>query len=176
VKTGAKQPQHRPGTRTVPTGPFDLFLAMHGLQGRQRRIKAHCESALELAKWLEQLPAVERSGCPGLQGHPRHALAKPRMHGFGGIISVEIKGGLKKGLPHAGARRAVCAGRVARWHRKPDRTCRHHAAIMTHASVRAANRKRLDIIDGLVRLSAGGLSAGVEELTGLKGELAVASS
>jgi cystathionine beta-lyase/cystathionine gamma-synthase len=65
MKAGAKQPRHRPATRTLANGPFDSFPAMHGLKGLQPRMKAHCASAPELAKWLEQHPAVERMICPG---------------------------------------------------------------------------------------------------------------
>jgi cystathionine gamma-lyase len=77
-------------------GPFDSFLAMRGLKTLHLRMKAHCESAMELAKWLEKHPAVERVIYPGLKSHPQHALAKRQMDGYGGIITIEVKGGLTK--------------------------------------------------------------------------------
>ena len=146
-------------------GPFDAFLAMRGLKTLHLRMKAHCESALELAKWLENHPAIERVIYPGLKSHPQHALAKRQMDGFGGIISVEVKGGLKR------ARKMLerCELFALAESLGGVESLIEHPAIMTHASVPAANRKRLGISDGLVRLSVG-----VEDLDDLKAELAVA--
>src|SRR5690606_36009843 len=77
-------------------GPFDSFLAMRGLKTLHLRMRAHCENALAIAKWLERHPAIERVIYPGLKSHPQHALARKQMDGFGGIVSVEVKGGLRK--------------------------------------------------------------------------------
>src|SRR5574337_104363 len=77
-------------------GPFDAFLALRGVKTLALRMQAHCAGALELAKWLDKHPAVERVTYPGLKSHPQHALAKRQMHGFGGIVTIEVKGGLKK--------------------------------------------------------------------------------
>ena len=144
-------------------GPFDSFLAMRGLKTLHLRMKAHCESALELAKWLEKHPAVERVIYPGLKSHPQHALAKRQMDGFGGIISIEVKGGLKK------ARRMLerCKLFALAESLGGVESLIEHPAIMTHASVPAANRKRLGISDGLIRLSVG-----VEDIEDLRAELA----
>ena len=143
-------------------GPFDAFLAMRGLKTLHLRMQAHCASALELAKWLETHPAIERVIYPGLKSHPQHALARRQMDGFGGIISVEIKGGLKK------ARRMLerCELFALAESLGGVESLIEHPAIMTHASVPAANRKRLGISDGLVRLSVG-----VEHVEDLKAEL-----
>ncbi|MEP7187078.1 MAG: cystathionine gamma-synthase [Rhodanobacter sp.] len=148
-------------------GPFDSFLAMRGLKTLHLRMKAHCESALELAKWLEKHPAVERVIYPGLKSHPQHALAKRQMDGFGGIISIEIKGGLKK------AKRMLerCKLFALAESLGGVESLIEHPAIMTHASVPAANRKRLGISDGLIRLSVG-----VEEVGDLQAELKEALS
>jgi cystathionine gamma-lyase len=143
-------------------GPFDSFLAMRGLKTLHLRMKAHCESALELAKWLEKHEAVERVIYPGLKSHPQHALAKRQMDGYGGIISIEIKGGLKK------TKRMLerCKLFALAESLGGVESLIEHPAIMTHASVPAANRKRLGISDGLVRLSVG-----VENVEDLKLEL-----
>lgn len=148
-------------------GPFDSFLAMRGLKTLHLRMKAHCESALELAKWLEKHPAIERVIYPGLKSHPQHALAKRQMDGFGGIISIEIKGGLKK------ARRMLerCKLFALAESLGGVESLIEHPAIMTHASVPAAIRKRLGISDGLIRLSVG-----VENIEDLRAELAMALS
>jgi cystathionine gamma-lyase len=146
-------------------GPFDAFLAMRGLKTLHLRMKAHCESALELAKWLEKHPAVERVIYPGLKSHTQHALAKRQMNGFGGIITIEVKGGLKK------AKRMLerCELFALAESLGGVESLIEHPAIMTHASVPVANRKRLGISDGLIRLSVG-----VEDLADLRKELTFA--
>ena len=146
-------------------GPFDAFLAMRGLKTLHLRMKAHCESALELAKWLEKHPAVERVIYPGLKSHPQHALAKRQMNGFGGIITIEVKGGLKK------AKRMLerCELFALAESLGGVESLIEHPAIMTHASVPIAIRKRLGISDGLIRLSVG-----VEDLADLRVELTYA--
>jgi cystathionine gamma-lyase len=143
-------------------GPFDAFLAMRGLKTLHLRMKAHCEGASELAHWLEKHPAIEKVIYPGLKSHPQHALAKRQMDGFGGIISVEVKGGLKK------ARRVLerCELFALAESLGGVESLIEHPAIMTHASVPAANRKRLGISDGLIRLSVG-----VENIDDLRAEL-----
>jgi cystathionine gamma-lyase len=148
-------------------GPFDAFLAMRGLKTLHLRMKAHCANAMELAPWLEKHPAIERTIYPGLKSHPQHALAKRQMHGFGGIITIEVKGGLKK------ARRMLerCELFALAESLGGVESLIEHPAIMTHASVPAANRKRLGISDGLVRLSVG-----VEDCQDLMHELAYALS
>ncbi|WP_267222268.1 trans-sulfuration enzyme family protein [Dyella silvae] len=146
-------------------GPFDSFLAMRGLKTLHLRMKAHCESALELARWLEAHPQVDRVIYPGLKSHPQHALAKRQMDGFGGIISIEVKGGLRK------AKRMLERCRLFALAESLGgvESLIEHPAIMTHASVPAANRKRLGISDSLIRLSVG-----VEDLADLREELQAA--
>ncbi|HEX7341266.1 MAG TPA: PLP-dependent aspartate aminotransferase family protein [Rhodanobacteraceae bacterium] len=146
-------------------GPFDSFLALRGVKTLHLRMRQHCQGALELARWLEQHPAIERVIYPGLESHPQHELAKRQMHGFGGIVSMEIAGGLEKAR-HFLERchlfsLAESLGGVE--------SLIEHPAIMTHASVPAANRKRLGISDGLVRLSVG-----TEDVEDLRAELDMA--
>ncbi len=143
-------------------GPFDAFLALRGVKTLHLRMRQHCASALELARWLENHPAIERVIYPGLESHPQHELAKRQMHGFGGIVSAEIKGGLDKARAflercHLFALAESLGG---------VESLIEHPAIMTHASVPAENRARLGISDGLVRLSVG-----VEDVVDLKAEL-----
>jgi cystathionine gamma-lyase len=146
-------------------GPFDAFLAMRGLKTLHLRMKAHCESALDLARWLEKHPAIEKVIYPGLKSHPQHALAKRQMDGFGGIIGVEIIGGVKK------ARRTLerCELFALAESLGGVESLIEHPAIMTHASIPSANRKRLGITGGLIRLSVG-----VEDISDLRSELAYA--
>ena len=146
-------------------GPFDSFLAMRGLKTLHLRMRAHCAGAAELAGWLEKHPAVERVIYPGLKSHPQNALAKRQMDGPGGIISIVVKGGLRK------ARRVLerCTLFSLAESLGGVESLIEHPAIMTHASVPPANRKRLGISDGLIRLSVG-----VEDVEDLRAELAAA--
>jgi cystathionine gamma-lyase len=143
-------------------GPFDSFLAMRGLKTLHLRMHAHCAGASELAAWLERHRSVERVIYPGLKSHPQHALAKRQMDGPGGIISVVVKGGLRK------ARRALerCHLFALAESLGGVESLIEHPAIMTHASVPPANRKKLGISDGLIRLSVG-----VEDVADLRAEL-----
>jgi len=144
-------------------GPFDSFLAMRGLKTLHLRMRAHCAGAMTLAAWLEKHPAVERVIYPGLKSHPQYALAKRQMDGPGGIISIVVKGGLRK------ARRMLerCKLFALAESLGGVESLIEHPAIMTHASVPAANRKKLGISDGLIRLSVG-----VEDIADLRAELA----
>ncbi len=143
-------------------GPFDSFLAMRGLKTLHLRMRAHCAGASELAAWLERHPAVARVIYPGLKSHPQHALAKRQMDGPGGIISIEVKGGLRK------ARRVLerCKLFALAESLGGVESLIEHPAIMTHASIPPANRKRLGISDALIRLSVG-----VEDVDDLREEL-----
>ncbi|MFC4764050.1 trans-sulfuration enzyme family protein [Dyella koreensis] len=146
-------------------GPFDAFLAMRGLKTLHLRMKAHNENALELARWLESHDQVQRVIYPGLKSHSQHALAKRQMAGFGGIISMEVKGGLRK------ARKTLerCELFALAESLGGVESLIEHPALMTHATVPPANRKRLGITDSLIRLSVG-----VEDVQDLKHELAYA--
>lgn len=146
-------------------GPFDAFLAMRGLKTLHLRMRAHCENALALAQWLEKHPAIERVIYPGLKSHPQHRLARRQMDGFGGIVTIEVKGGLRKARKmlkrcHLFALAESLGG---------VESLVDHPAIMTHASIPPAQRKRLGISDGLIRLSVG-----VEDLADLRAELEAA--
>ena len=144
-------------------GPFDSFLALRGVKTLALRMQRHCESALALAQWLEKHPKVQKVHYPGLASHPQHALAKQQMpRGFGGMISVELKGGLED------SRRFLerCQVFALAESLGGVESLIEHPAIMTHASVPPANRAALGISDTLCRLSVG-----VEDFADLKGDL-----
>ena len=73
--------------------PFNAWVFLKGLETLTLRMKAHSDSALVLARWLEQQPAVARVYHPGLESHPQHELAVRQQQGFGGIVSFDLKGG-----------------------------------------------------------------------------------
>jgi cystathionine gamma-lyase len=132
-------------------GPFDSFLALRGLKTLALRMERHCSNALKIARWLEKHPKVERVIYPGLESHPQHVLAKKQMHGFGGIVTFFVKGGLAP-TKHVLERTqlftlAESLGGVE--------SLIEHPAIMTHASIPEAQRAAIGISDSLVRLSVG---------------------
>ena len=132
-------------------GPFDSFLALRGLKTLHLRMKAHCENALALAQWLDTHPAIEKVIYPGLPSHPQHELAKRQMDGFGGIISIVLKGGFEAAKRFCDNTQlftlAESLGGVE--------SLVNHPAVMTHASIPLERREKLGISEGLVRLSVG---------------------
>lgn len=149
------------------SGPFDAFLTLRGVKTLALRMERHCSNALELAKWLEQQPQVKRVYYPGLPSHPQHELAKRQMHGFGGMISVDLNSDLE------GARRFLENVKIFALAESLGgvESLIEHPAIMTHATIPAETRAKLGIGDGLVRLSVG-----VEDLEDLRADLAYALS
>ena len=131
--------------------PFDSFLVMRSLKTLSIRMERHCDSAMQVAQYLEQHEAIEKVYYPGLQSHPQHELAKQQMNGFGGMISVVLKGGLASAKTFLENTHlfslAESLGGVE--------SLIEHPAIMTHASVPEAIRNEIGIVDGLVRLSVG---------------------
>lgn len=74
--------------------PFNSFLLLQGIETLSLRVQRHVDNALELAKWLESHPQVDKVVYPGLSSSPNHALAKKYLkNGFGAVLSFEIKGG-----------------------------------------------------------------------------------
>ena len=133
-------------------GPFDSFLALRGVKTLALRMQRACDSALSIAKWLSSRKDVERVIYPGLPSHPQHELAKRQMlGGFGGIISVELKGDVNTAKRMLERTRlftlAESLGGVE--------SLIEHPAIMTHASIPADQRAALGISDTLIRLSVG---------------------
>ncbi|HMB61214.1 MAG TPA: PLP-dependent transferase, partial [Xanthomonadales bacterium] len=133
-------------------GPFDSFLAMRGLKTLALRMKAHAENAQVIAQWLQQNPAVSEVIYPGLENHPQHHLVMKQMGGMGGgIISINIKGG----LPAARQMLERCSLFALAESLGGVESLINHPAIMTHASVPEEKRARLGISDSLIRLSVG---------------------
>src|ERR1700736_4201994 len=78
-------------------GPLDSFLVLRGLKTLHVRMERHDQNARLVAEALRRHPKIERLTWPGLPEHPQHALARKQMKGFGGMVTVGIKGGLPAG-------------------------------------------------------------------------------
>ncbi len=142
--------------------PFDSFLVLRGLKTLHLRMRAHCENAQRVAEMLTGHAAVEEVIYPGLTSHPQHALAKRQMHGFGGMVTMLLKGGLDE------SRRFLerCQIFALAESLGGVESLIEHPAIMTHASLPQEQREKLGITDNLVRLSVG-----VEEVEDLLEDL-----
>ena len=131
--------------------PFDSFLLLRSLKTLPVRMERHCSSAQTIASYLESHDSIEKVIYPGLASHPQHEIAKKQMNGFGGMISVVLKGGLKSATSFLERTNlfslAESLGGVE--------SLIEHPAIMTHASIPAEIREEIGISDGLVRLSVG---------------------
>jgi cystathionine gamma-lyase len=134
----------------VPS-PFDCFLVLRGLRTLGVRMRAHGESARAVTEVLEGHRKVRRVHYPGLSDHPQHALARRQMDGFGGIVSVDLRGGQRGALRFLkGLHVFTLAESLGAVESLVD-----HPASMTHASVPRKEREAHGVSDGLVRLSCG---------------------
>jgi cystathionine gamma-lyase len=147
--------------------PFDSFLALRGLKTLHLRLERQCSNAERLAEWLSGHPGVERVIYPGLASHPQRELAARQMSAFGGIISLDLKGGLEDARQMLERCRifalAESLGAVE--------SLIEHPAIMTHSSVPAEQRRRAGISDTFIRLSVG-----IEDFEDLRNDLEQALS
>lgn len=132
-------------------GPMDAWLTLRGLRTLPLRMRRHCENAGAIAEWLSKREGVRRVIYPGLPSHPQHELAARQMTGFGGMVSVELAGGLEAATRFLDRLQlfalAESLGGVE--------SLAEHPGLMTHASIEPEVRERIGLGDGLVRLSVG---------------------
>jgi methionine-gamma-lyase len=133
--------------------PFEAWLCLRGLMTLALRMDRHSANAAALATYLEAHPKVERVWYPGLRSHPHHSIAASMFggRGFGGMLAVEIAGGVEAGMTFCDALRvAWVATSLGGTH-----TLVSHAASTTHRQYSPQDRMAAGIGDGLVRMSAG---------------------
>lgn len=131
--------------------PFNAWVFLKGLETLSLRMKAHCENALGLARWLEAQPWVERVHYPGLASHPQHELAARQQSGFGGIVSFEVKGGQEAAWRLIDSTRMLSiTGNLG-----DAKTTITHPATTTHGRLSPEARAAAGIADGLVRIAVG---------------------
>ncbi|ABI66906.1 MAG: cystathionine gamma-synthase [Maricaulis maris] len=153
----------------VGAAAFDSYLALRGLRTLPLRARAQCESAQEVARWLDADPRVARVDYPGLTSHPGHALAARQQDGFGQLISLE----LAKDAPDP---RAVVSAleifTLAQSLGGVESLC-CIPALMTHASMSPEARAEAGVADSLIRLSIG-LESAADQIADLDRALSVA--
>lgn len=142
---------HQNAIGAIP-GPMDCWLLLRGLKTLALRMERHEENARAVADLLStRTDSVDRVIYPGLDSHPQHELAARQMRGFGGIVTVELKGGLDAASTFMRSLQlfalAESLGGVE--------SLADHPAVMTHASVPKESREASGISEGLVRLSVG---------------------
>ena len=131
--------------------PFNAWVLLKGLETLTLRMRAHGEAALQLARWLETQPAVERVYYPGLPSHPQHELAKRQQTGFGGIVSFELRGGRPAAWNLIDATRLISITANL----GDAKSTITHPATTTHGRLTPQERERAGIREGLVRISVG---------------------
>ena len=143
-------------------GPMDCFLVLRGTKTLAVRMERHCENAIEVARFLESHPLVDKVLYPGLESHPGHAIAAKQMDDFGGMVSFELQGGVEAANAFASATKvftlAESLGGVESLVEVPP--------SMTHASIPPEVRRAAGLADGLVRLSVG-----IEHIDDLKKDI-----
>lgn len=131
--------------------PFNAWICLKGMETLNLRMKAQSASALDIARWLEAHPAVERVNYPGLESHPQHALAMRQQSAGGAVLSFVVKGGRE------GAWKVIDSVRMisitANFGDVKSTVC--HPATTTHGRIPPAQREASGIVEGLVRLAVG---------------------
>jgi O-succinylhomoserine sulfhydrylase len=135
--------------------PFNAWVLLKGLETLPLRLKAQSASALQLAKWLQQQPAVARVLYTGLESHPQHALARRQQSGFGAVVGFELKAAQAEARQRAW--RLIDAVRLLSITANlgDTRSTITHPATTTHGRLTAEMRQRAGIDESLVRIAVG---------------------
>jgi cystathionine beta-lyase len=133
-------------------GPFDSWLVIRGMETLSIRMRQHCSSAMQIAEFLEDHPAVDRVFYPGLPTHPGHQVAKKQSRGFGGIVSFTLK---EDNL--TAANRFVISTELFKLAESLGgiKSLISHSAEMTHKTIPPDIRRAAGVNDSLIRLSVG---------------------
>ena len=140
---------------TRSTGPtlsaFNAWVVLKGLETLSLRMKAHSESALKLALWLESQTFVEKVHYVGLESHPHHKIAKDQQTGFGGIVSFEVKGGRKEAFNLINNTKMISITANL----GDAKTTITHPSTTTHVRLTKEEKQQTHISENLVRISVG---------------------
>ena len=150
-KARAERMQFLVNALGLAASPFDCWLVLRGIKTLGPRMKEHEKNARAVAEFLEAHPRVGRVYYPGLPNHPQHELAKRQQQGFGGMVSFEVRGGLKE-VEHV--LRGVKIFAVAESLGGIESLI-SHSVSMTHASMTPERREKAGINERVLRLSVG---------------------
>ncbi|SFC71042.1 O-acetylhomoserine (thiol)-lyase [Parapedobacter composti] len=143
--------------------PFNAFLLLQGLETLSLRVQRHVDNALEIARWLESHPQVEKVSYPGLKSHPYHANAQKYLkNGFGSVLSFIIKGGAEKADAFIDSLQLIShLANVG-----DAKTLIIHPAATTHQQLSEADQRNAGVFPGLLRVSVG-----IEHVDDIKADL-----
>jgi len=131
--------------------PFVAWLTLQSIKTLSVRIEQQSATAMAIARFLEAHPKVRQVAYPGLESFPQHELSSRQASGYGAMMWFEVKGGLAAGKQLMDS--------IEVWSLAENlgsmESLVTHPATMTHAAIDPAERERVGIIDGLVRLSVG---------------------
>lgn len=132
--------------------PFDSWLVIRGIETLHLRVRQHSANALEVARYLEQHPQVDKVFYPGLPSHPNHEIAKKQSKAFGGVVSFTLKQNTEEA-----AVALVTATQLFKLAESLGgvKSLLCHPANMTHKSIPAEKRRAAGVADSLIRLSVG---------------------
>ena len=131
--------------------PFNAWLLLKGIETLDLRVERQCQSAAQVARFLEGHPNVARVLYPGLESHPQHELAQRQMSGAGTLIALSVKGGKHGAFRFQNALRLIEISNNL----GDGKSLVTHPATTTHHRLKPEERATLGIDDGLVRLSVG---------------------
>ncbi|MDU9398247.1 O-succinylhomoserine sulfhydrylase [Pseudomonas sp. zfem003] len=143
--------------------PFNAWLMLKGLETLRVRMQAHSTSALELARWLETQPGIERVHYAGLESHPQHELAKRQQKAFGAVVSFEVKGGKEAAWRFIDATRMISITTNL----GDTKTTIAHPATTSHGRLSPQERANAGIADNLIRVAVG-----LEDVADIQADLA----
>ncbi|MDT3718340.1 O-succinylhomoserine sulfhydrylase [Pseudomonas oryzihabitans] len=143
--------------------PFNAWLFLKGLETLKIRMQAHSQTALELARWLEGQPGIERVHYAGLESHPQHDLARRQQSAFGAVVSFEVAGGRDAAWRFIDATRMISITTNL----GDTKTTIAHPATTSHGRLSPAERANAGIRDSLIRVAVG-----LEDLGDLQQDLA----
>jgi len=131
--------------------PYNAWTCLKGMETLGVRMRGHCVNALDVARWLEAHPSVERVLYPGLESHPQHELAMRQQSGGGAVVSFVVKGGRDAAWRVIDATELI--SNTANFGDVKSTIC--HPATTTHGRIPPAERDASGIVEGLIRLGVG---------------------
>ena len=131
--------------------PFNAWVFLKGLETLRLRMEAHSASALKLARWLDEQPAVETVFYTGLENHPGHELAAQQQSGFGGVLSFRVVGGREQAWQVIDSTRILSLTANL----GDAKTTIVHPATTTHGRLSAEDKAASGITENLIRVAVG---------------------